>query len=75
MCGSRMPPSIRSVMVRRSERSFEWTLATTMSSRSSISGDWSSSPASRMSTSMPARSRKPFAVAGVELRHDVELLA
>ena len=72
MCGSLMAPSILSVMVRRSERSFEWTLATTMSSRSSISGDWSRVPSSRMSTSIPARRRKSPPSA-VDVRNNVQL--
>ena len=51
--------SIRAVISRDSMRSFECTLATTTSSRSSMSGRWSSAPSSRMSVSMPESSRMP----------------
>ena len=44
VCGSRMPPSIRLVIVRLSDRSLEWTLPTTTSNRVSSSGVWSRSP-------------------------------
>ena len=49
--------TMRRVISRRSMRSFEWTLATTTSSRASSSSVWSRAPSSRMSTSMPVRMR------------------
>ena len=55
--GWRRPaPSARSSAGAPS-RSFEWTLATTTSSRASRSSSRSSAPSSRMSTSMPVRIR------------------
>ena len=49
--------TIRRVIAGASIASFECTLATTTSSRSSNSGSWSRVPSSRMSTSMPVRIR------------------
>jgi hypothetical protein len=49
--------TIRRVISGPGMRSLEWTLATTTSSRASSSSDWSREPSSRMSTSIPVRSR------------------
>ena len=49
--------TIRRVIAAASIDSFECTLATTTSRRSSSSGSWSRLPSSRMSTSMPVRMR------------------
>ena len=58
--GGRSPCTMRSVIGWRSMRNFECTLATTMSSRASISSERSSEPSSKMSTSMPVRIRKSW---------------
>ena len=58
VAGSCTAFSMRRVMPMRSIRSLEWTLATTTSSRASISGVWSREPSSLMSTSMPLSRRK-----------------
>src|SRR5580700_647724 len=56
-CGLRIAATIRAVMGPAGIRSWEWTLATTTSSRASRSSRWSSEPSSRMSTSIPVRIR------------------
>ncbi len=58
MWGLSMAATMRRVIGAGSILSLEWTLATTMSSRPSRSGSWSSAPSSKMSTSMPVRIRK-----------------
>src|SRR5690606_7523736 len=49
--------TILRVISVRSIRSWEWTLATTTSSRSSSSGSWSRLPSGLMSTSIPVSTR------------------
>ncbi len=53
----RTAATIRLVIGSAGILSWEWTLATTRSSRASRSSRWSSEPSSRMSTSIPVRIR------------------
>src|SRR5664280_3663833 len=58
VCGLAMAAPIRGVISAAGIRSLECTLATTKSSSASSSGSWSRAPSSRMSHSMPVRTRK-----------------
>ena len=63
---------MRLVIGPEAMRSSEWTLPTTMSSRLSSSGVWSSDPSDRMSTSMPGQDPERRQL-GVQLCHVVQL--
>ena len=67
-----MARTMRAVMASASMRSLEWTLATTTSSRASMSSSMSRSPSARMSTSMPVRTRNG-ASSSLSAGDDVEL--